>query len=450
MFNHFIWYGYTASSPNSTGVVPRFLPNEPPQWMRFYSDETTNLSKFFDSWIKGTVLEARDFLERRVSPFTDLSQLKYIYKAYPDRRKYTTDFSISDVTLQISTETPFAITQASSLEECVHNKTEKGIWFYNSVEGALYVNNLTLIGINIDGAQGWNSLTTAFAYHPSEVEASIHAVQDNYIWDAPYNSDIYSNEQIYLPFGGGFTLYYNTPSESITGASVYIDDIRYPLEKFYIQNCVDIWSYLYDLPRRTNESNTDLAERTEFSSLLSTYDSPLLSLGAQLNKLTSGTWTTSGSFTFTNPAVEFVVLDLQPKEYFKDFTIPVSGIVYLASMPISGYPIYVEQQGMELVENEDYLKEVSYQDGVPVSVKLTLSSSAAKIPTSIQYWVENYTISLSNGLASGLLPTDTCPLDTYTVLYVEDIEWESFPNREFRTIKWDVPSIPNKGLGTFD
>lgn len=451
MFNHFIWYGYTAQTASSSGVVPRFLPNEPPQWMRFYSDETTNLSKFFDSWIKGTVLEARDFLERRVSPYTDLSQLKYIYKAYPDRRKYTTDFSISDVTLQLSTETPSAIPQASSLAECVHNKTDKGIWFYNSVEGALYVNNLSLTEVSVNVDQGWNDLSATFLLNPIEEETTIFVKQDNYVWDAPYNSDMYdTSSQVHFPFGGDFTLYYSAPTESITGASIYLDGTRFPLERFYIKNGVDIWSYLYALPRTTAESNTDLLERTEFSSLLSTYDSPLLSLGAQLSKLKSATWYTSGDFNFSGLVRKYIVLNLQPKVYFRDITIPVSGVVYLSSIPISGYPIYIAQGGMELVEGEDYLKEFSYQDGVLVSVKLILSSTVARNPIDTQYWVRNYTVNFSNEFVSTLVPTDTCPLDTYTILYTEDIEWETFSNRAFRTIKWDVPSIPNKGLGTFD
>lgn len=451
MFNHFIWYGYTASTANSTGVVPRFLPNEPPQWMRFYSDETTNLSKFFDSWIKGTVLEARDFLERRVSPFTDLSQLRYIYKAYPDRRKYTTDFSISGVTLQLSTETPSAITQASSLAECVHNKTEKGIWFFNSVEGALYVNNLTLVSTIFYGVKGWNSLASTFSALPIEDETSIYVTQGNYVWNAPYNSDVYLDDQIYFPIDGDFTLYYNTTTEDITAPSIYIDGVKYLLEKMYIANCIDIWSYLYDLPRKVNESNTDLLERTELSSLLSSYDRPLLSLGAQLNKSESVTWNSSSYLDLTYPAIQLVVLDLPSKSLFKEFITPVSGIGYLTSLPISGTPIYLYQQGTPLVEGEDYLLDIIMQDSLPVLYKLTFSARMSKLPSSIHYWVENYQLSTdSENRITRITPTTTCPEDTYTVLYIKDITLESHLKWKTKSVKWDVPTVPNKGLGTFD
>lgn len=450
-FNYFPW----AELPNPY-PSPLYLTNELPQWLRMYSDHTSVLARFLSGWVKGGVLNTRWYMEHQKDLISDISQPRSLYKIALNKSTYPTDESITQIEVTVQNVLyggeVRTISQASSLRECIHSKTDWGIWYYNASEGALYLNNVTLMRGVVSSGYGWVDLSPWFSSHPPDPETPLYIEGADQGWEAPCDSEFYQYPYVNFPYNGNFTIYYSdsTLSANISGLTIYLDGIAYPLEKKALINSFDKWAYLYDLERFSEELNSLLKRRTGLSSILSSSNRPFISLGAQFSQVVLTSWYSSGPLILDNPASQLIVLDLPAQELIVERLTPASGIVQFSFVPLSGMPFSITQVGTPLKERKDYWVDTITQDGAPVGYQATLSQRRPSYDVTASYWIERYTLNTSGSTITGITPTNQCPEAWYVVLSLEDITWQTVPKHKLQSIYWDRPLTPNRGLGTFD
>lgn len=247
----------------------RYLPmNWVPRWMEAYYTTDSLLKKLYFLGIYYSNDLMKSLLYDKLIPtyYGNTGGDRYTYIAKYD---YPKNF-IPSISLY-STGGSSIVREADSIGTLLYElKTPS----YFKGETHLYFKNLDIRSVAVSALSGFIDLTTAFSQESIDEDSPLvieNQWGDCFYIDQSSISYVPASAYLQVPYNGGYTVYYRSSArrtQLLNGDDyITIENERVPIKLVYHKNSWDYFAEMYSLRRNKWETNTDLKQRCQHSTI---------------------------------------------------------------------------------------------------------------------------------------------------------------------------------------